>query len=326
LIGVEQQKIRKEEDYMNSTAISIEKLKKDYGSVTALEDLSLEVPTGSIFGFLGPNGAGKTSTIRLLLGLLPPTAGSIKVLGYDSQTQADQIHELTGVLLEHTGIYEQMSAEDNLEFYGRAFRIPEEKRAQRIQNLLTGLDLWERRTDRAGSWSRGMKQKLALARAMLHSPRLVLLDEPTAGLDVRSAVAIREDLQELATNEEVTIFLTSHNMEEVEKLCDRVAVINAGKLVAQGKPEELKARASGFRIEITGRGFDPNILENIRNRPEIANLEKNNGRLTIDLAIDIDFSEIVSVLVGAGAQIEEVRRVKASLEEVFLTLTGEAND
>jgi len=311
---------------MKSTAISIEKLKKDFGSVTALEDLSLEVSTGSIFGFLGPNGAGKTTTIRLLLGLLQPTAGYIQVLGFNSQTAADRIRALTGALLEHTGIYEQLSAEDNLEFYARAFQIPQIERKKRIQSLLTDMGLWGRRADRAGSWSRGMKQKLALARVMLHKPRLVLLDEPTAGLDVRSAVDIREDLRTLAVNEDVTIFLTSHNMGEVEKLCSRVAVINGGKIVAQGTPEELKARSGGFRIEITGRGFASNILENISNRPEIASLETHNGQLTIDLAVDFDFSEIVSMLVGSGAQVEEVRRVKASLEDIFLTLTGEEND
>ena len=171
-----------------------------------------------------------------------------------------------------------------------------------------------------------MKQKLALARAMLHKPRLVLLDEPTAGLDVRSAVAIRENLRRLAVNEDVTIFLTSHNMEEVERLCDRVAVIDGGQLVAQGTLEELKARISGFRIEIIGGGFDSHILEKMRNLPEINNLETHDSQLTIDLEMDFDHSVIVSMLVGAGAQIEEVRRVKASLEDVFLNLTGAEND
>jgi ABC-2 type transport system ATP-binding protein len=260
-----------------------------------------------------------------MLGLLQSTAGTVTVLGWDSQTQPDQIRANTGALLEHTGIYEQLSAEDNLEFYGRAFRIPADERAQRIQELLMDMGLWERRTDRAGSWSRGMKQKLALARAMLHKPHLVLLDEPTAGLDVSSAVAIREDLRTLAAKEDATIFLTSHNMDEVEKLCDHVAVINSGKLVAQGTPEELKSRNSNFRIEITGRGFDTNMLENISKRPEIANLKTYNNQLTIELAMDVDLPEIISMLVGAGAQIEEVRRERASLEEVFLTLTGDNN-
>jgi len=308
---------------MNSPAISIKKIKKKYGEVTALDDLSLEVPTGCIFGFLGPNGAGKTTTIRLLLGLLQPTAGSLTVLGYDSQSHADQIRNHTGALLEHTGIYEQLSAEDNLEFFGRAFRIPKKERKDRIQELLTDMGLWERRTDRAGSWSRGMKQKLALARALLHRPRLVLLDEPTAGLDVQSAVAIREDLRGLANSENVTIFLTSHNMEEVEKLCDRIAIIQAGRLVAQGKPDELKARSGSTRIEIQGRGFSAQILDLVRGNPYVTGLEIQNGQLIIDLIGEADLSDIVSTLVGNGAQIEEVRRTRASLEEVFLELTGE---
>jgi len=308
---------------MNSTAISIDQLKKEFGPVTALEDLSLDIPTGSIFGFLGPNGAGKTTTIRLLLGLLQPTAGSVKVLGYDSQTQADQIRAETGALLEHTGIYEQISAEDNLTFYGRAFRMPEADRKERIRALLTDMGLWERRGDRAGSWSRGMKQKLALARALLHRPRLVLLDEPTASLDVQSAVAIREDLQTLAEKEEVTIFLTTHNMEEAEKLCDQIAVIKAGKLVAQGKPDELKAQASGIRIEIAGRGFNDQILDLIRSNSRVAGIELQNNHLVIDLAVNSDPAELVNILVSNGAQIEEVLRTRASLEEVFLKLTGE---
>lgn len=314
-----------EKDSAAGLAICVDTLSKEFGEVKALDNLSLEVPTGCIFGFLGPNGAGKTTTIRMLLGLLQPTAGTVKVLGYDSQTQSDQIRTNTGALLEHTGIYEQISAEDNLEFYGRAFGVPDKERKERIQALLTNMGLWERRADRAGSWSRGMKQKLALARTLLHKPRLVLLDEPTAGLDVRSAAAIREDLKQLAENQDVTIFLTSHNMEEVEKLCDQVAVIYSGKLVAQGTPEELKTRSGGYRVEITGRGFDTQVLSNIRNRPEITGLETSNGQLTIDLAVDIELSEIVSMLVSSGAQIEEVRRVKASLEEIFLILTGGDN-
>lgn len=310
---------------MKTNAISVVNLKKVYGKVVALDDLSLDVSVGSIFGFLGPNGAGKTTTIRLLLGLLQPTAGSITVLGYDSQTQADQIRSQTGALLEHTGIYEQMSALNNLEFYGRAFRMPERERNNRIQELLNHMGLWERRNERAGNWSKGMKQKLALARTLLHRPKLVLLDEPTAGLDVRSAVAIREDLQSLADNEDVTIFITTHNMEEAEKLCGQVAVVQAGKLVAQGTPDDLRAHAGNFHIEITGRGFNNQVLESIRKIPEISRLESHNSHLTIDLAKDVDLSEIVSMLVANGVQVEEVQRTKASLEKVFLELTGENN-
>jgi ABC-2 type transport system ATP-binding protein len=249
----------------------------------------------------------------------------VKVLGYDTRSHADQIRAETGALLEHTGIYEQMSAEDNLEFFGRAFRMREKARKERIQVLLTDMGLWERRTDRAGSWSRGMKQKLALARALLHRPGLVLLDEPTAGLDVQSAVAIREDLRRLADKENVTIFLTSHNMDEVEKLCDRVAVIRAGRVVAQGNPDELRVRPGSTRIEIQGRGLSAQILDLVRQNPHVAALDSDNGHLVIDLIGVADPSEIVGTLVSSGAQIEEVHRTRASLEEVFLELTGENN-
>jgi ABC-2 type transport system ATP-binding protein len=310
---------------MDSLTISIKYLRKEFGPVVALTDLSIEVSAGSIFGFLGPNGAGKTTTIRLLLGLLQPTSGSVNVFGYDSQTQADQIRAQTGALLEHNGIYEQISAEDNLEFYGRAYLLPEQERKARIEQLLVEMGLWSRRTDRAGSWSRGMKQKLALARTFLHKPRLILLDEPTAGLDVQSAVAIRENLQMLADNEDVTIFITTHNMEEAEKLCDRVAVIQSGKVVAQGKPEELRTKMGSNRIEIIGRGFTSQILDLVKKNIHVAGLGLLNGHLAIDLADGIDPSEIVGLLVTNGAQIEEVRRTKASLEEVFLKLTGEEN-
>jgi len=306
-------------------AICAQQLTKDFETVRALDHLTLEISTGTIFGFLGPNGAGKTTMIRLLLGLLEPTCGNATVLGFDTQTQADQIRARTGALLEHSGIYEQMSAEDNLEFYGRAFLMDEAERKARIQELLTHMGLWERRTERVGIWSRGMKQKLALARTMLHRPKLILLDEPTAGLDVQASVGVRSDLAALASRERVTIFLTTHNMADVEKLCDQVAVIRAGRLVALGTPSELRARASGQRIEITGRDFGERALKVLQAHPQVAAVNNQNHHLIVDMLDGTDIAALVSLLVGAGAQVEEVRRSKASLEEVFLSLTGEQN-
>jgi ABC-2 type transport system ATP-binding protein len=272
---------------------------------------------------LGPNGAGKTTTIRLLLGLLEPTAGRAKVLGFDTRTQADEVRTHTGALLEHSGLYEQLSAEDNLEFYGRVWRIPAAERRARIKELLTHMGVWERRKERVEKWSRGMQQKLALARALFHRPPLVLLDEPTAGLDVMAATAVREDLAALAAREGVTVFLTTHNMAEAEKLCSRVAVIRAGSLITVGHPDELRARAGGPRVEIVGRGFTEEALALLRVRPEVAIASVNNEHLTLDLQEGADTAPLVSLLVGAGAQVEEVRRGKASLEEVFVTLMQE---
>ena len=208
-------------------AIRVEKLTKRFGSCTAVDGISLEIPTGRIFGFLGPNGAGKTTTINLLLGLMEPTSGRAEVLGCDSRTSGDAIRESTGALLEHTGLYEQLTAAENLEFYGRAYRMRAPDRQARIEELLGEMGLWDRRDDRVGVWSRGMKQRLALARASVSPSLSLFLDEPTAGLDVVAANEVRKELETLSAREGITVFLTTHNMAEAERICDRVAVIRA---------------------------------------------------------------------------------------------------
>jgi ABC-2 type transport system ATP-binding protein len=308
---------------MTETAIRIENIAYDFGTVRAVDGISLEVPPGIIFGFLGPNGAGKTTTINLLLGLLEPTDGRAEVLGFDTHTQSGEVRTRTGALLEHPGIYEQLTAEDNLEFYGRIWRLQADERRVRIKELLTHMGLWERRKERAGTWSRGMKQKLALARALLHRPPLLILDEPTAGLDVVVATAVRDDLVALAAREGVTVFLTTHNMAEVESMCNQVAVIRDGKLVAIGHPDELRERASGPCLEIFGRGFNENVLNLLRVHPDVVTAGMQNEHLAIDLHEDADVAPLVSLIVSAGVQVEEVHRGQASLEEVFLTLMEE---
>lgn len=308
---------------MTETAVRMENLRREFGPVKALDGISLEVPAGIIYGFLGPNGAGKTTTINLLLGLLQPTGGQAEVLGFNTSTQGDEVRARTGALLEHTGLYEQLSAEENLEFYGRVWRMSAAERRARIEELLSHMGVWERRKDRVGKWSKGMKKKLALARAMLHRPELIFLDEPTAGLDVVAAATVRDDLAALAAREGVTVFLTTHNMAEAERLCGQVAVIREGKLLAVGPPDELRARTGGPRVEIVGRGFDDNALGMLRARPEVAAAEVENRHLSIDLRTEMDVAPLITLLVSAGVQVEEVRRGKASLEEVFLTLMEE---
>jgi ABC-2 type transport system ATP-binding protein len=308
---------------MAEIAIRLENITRDFKTVRAVDSLSFDVPAGIIFGFLGPNGAGKTTTIRLLLGLLEPTEGRAEVLGFDTRTQPDQVRTYTGALLENTGLYEQLSAEDNLEFYGRVWGIPEPERRARTKELLTRIGLWERRQEQVGKWSRGMRQKLALARALFHRPPLILLDEPTAGLDVQAAVTVRDELAALAAKEGVTVFLTTHNMAEAEKLCSRVAVIRQGQLLALGHPDELRAQAGGPRVEIFGRGFSDQVVDLLRARPEVAAVEAQNGHLAVDLHHKTATASLVTLLVSAGVQVDEVRRGKASLEEVFLTLMEE---
>ncbi len=310
---------------MSENVISTNNLTRDFTSVRAVDHVTLEVPRGAIFGFLGPNGSGKTTTIRLLLGLIEPSEGQARVLGQDTRTQANGIRIHCGALLEHTGLYERLSALDNLEFYGRVWRLPPQERQARIQELFTNLGLWERRTEIVSSWSRGMKQKLAIARALLHRPELIFLDEPTAGLDPVAAAALHEDLASLAERQGVTVFLTTHNLAEAEKLCSQVAVIRQGKLLAIGSPDKLRAQNSAPRAEVIGKGFTESLLATLRARPEVVRVELRNSHLVLELRGETDVAPLVSLMVAGGAQIEEIHKGKASLEEVFLTLMEEEN-
>jgi ABC-2 type transport system ATP-binding protein len=308
---------------MTESAIRTELLTRDFGSVRAVDAVTLDVPRGEIFGFLGPNGAGKTTMIRLLLGLLDPTEGSARVLGHDTRTDSDAIREQTGALLEHTGLYERLSALDNLDYFGRIWRIPGTERKARVQELLTRLGLWDRRGEQVVKWSRGMKQKLAVARALLHRPSLIFLDEPTAGLDPVAAAALRDDLAGLAEHEGVTVFLTTHNLAEAEKLCDGIGVIRGGRLIAVGAPRELRERRGGRQVEVVGRGFGVDLVAVLRAQAGVQGAEVKKDRLVVVLSDGVEVAPLVGILVRGGAEVEEVRKDSASLEEVFLTLMEE---
>lgn len=308
---------------MNQIAINTDGLSRSFGTLIAVDHLSIEVPSGSIFGFLGPNGSGKTTTIRLLLGLLAPSEGKARVLGYDISREADKIRNSSGALLEHNGLYLRLTAEDNLKFYGEVWRIPKHELDVRIQELLTHLDLWERRKEVVSKWSRGMQQKLAIARTLLHNPKLVFMDEPTAGLDPLASAALHKDLASLAEREGVTIFMTTHNLAEAEKLCQQVAVIRKGRLLAVGPLDQMRAQAGGPRLEIVGNNFTPHALEQLKARSEVLNITQNNNRLLINLREAVDTSPLLGLLVNSGVQVDEVRKGKANLEEVFITLMEE---
>lgn len=230
-------------------AIETDGLTRRFGSLCAVDRLSLEIPTNGVFGFLGPNGSGKTTTIRLLLGLIAPTGGRARVLGFDVVRDGAAVRARAGALLEHTGLYERLSAQANLDFHARIAGMTPGDRASRIRELLTQIDLWERRDEPIREWSRGMKQKLAVARALLARPPLVFLDEPTAGLDPVASAALREDLSAMVRREGTTVFLTTHNLVEAERLCQRVAIVSEGALLATGTPAELRGRAGGASLE-----------------------------------------------------------------------------
>lgn len=306
---------------MTEIAIHTDRLSRDFGSVRALDALSLRVERGTVFGFLGRNGAGKTTTIRLLLGLLDPTDGHATVLGHDTRTNAADIRARSGALLEHNGLYERLSAADNLEFFGRIAHMPPHERHARSKELLTHFGLWERQADPVKDFSTGMRQKLAVARALLHRPPLIFLDEPTSGLDPVASASLRDDLAALVQHEGVTVFLTTHNLAEAEKLCHRVGIIRDGKLLALGTPQELRAQHSRPRLEVVGRGFNDSVLTALTQHPAVAHVEQENGHIALDMhAGTNDVAALVREVVQHGVQVEEVHKSSASLEEAFLAL------
>jgi ABC-2 type transport system ATP-binding protein len=216
-----------------------------------------------------------------------------------------------------------LSAENNLEFYGRVWRIPASERQARIRQLLTNLELWERRKEPVANWSRGMKQKLAMARALFHRPTLLFLDEPTAGLDPSAAAKLRDDLEKLVEIEGVTVFLNTHNLAEAERLCQQIGIIRGGKLVANGSPNQLRAQAGNPQLDIIGKDFSSDAIQDLRSRPEVLSAELHNNHLTVQLREAVETAPLVSMLVQSGVQVEEVIKAQSSLEEVFLSLVNE---
>jgi len=307
-------------------AIETKEMTRNFGNLCAVDKLSLQVPTGKIFGFLGPNGAGKTTTLRLLLGLLELDAGSAHVLGYDVATQAEAIRECTGVLLEHDGLYQRLSVNDNLEFFGCIYHMQKSVRQARIRDLLEHLGLWEKRDGGITKLSKGQRQKVAIARALLHHPSLVFLDEPSSGLDPVAAVALREDIRSLARKEGTTIFLTTHNLAEAEKVCDLVGVIRKGKLIAVGTPEDLRAGVGKPTAEVYGKGFTERAIAALHSLPHVGVVSLQGDHLQIELEPGTETAPIVSLLVREGAQVEEVRKGQGTLEEAFVTLMQEEEE
>ncbi len=308
---------------MEQYAVITENLTCKFGSLVAVDHLNLSIPRGTLFGFLGLNGAGKTTTIRMLLGLLEPDQGKGTVLGFDITGQGQAIREHSGALLEHNGLYERMTAYENLEYFARIYRISSVERENRIQELLTHLSLWDRRNDLVGTWSKGMRQKLAVARSMLHHPTLVFLDEPTSGLDPLAAVELREDLLSLKAREGTTIFLNTHNLPEAQKLCDLVGIIDHGHLLVVGPPADLLGSKTGTYLEIQGRSFSQDLVVQLRLHRAVTAVEVTGSSLQIHLADETMVNELIALVAQSGADIQNVNRGNADLEDVFINLVKE---
>lgn len=303
--------------------LQTQQLRRAFNGRNALEGLDLELETGTIFGLLGPNGAGKTTTIRLLLGLLQPSGGQAHVLGLNVRKAARQIRQQTGVLLEYSGLYERLSAAANLEFVGRAYGMQRDERQRRTQELLEIFGLWERRDEPVATWSRGMRQKLAIARALLHRPALVFLDEPTAGLDPAAAASLRQTLLDLVISTRTTLFLTTHNLVEAERMCTLVGVLKAGQLIALGSPEQLRRSDQPVPVTLHGRGFDSTGVRNaIAQLPSWTLRQASAHELQLLQPADSTLAPLIAAVVAQGGQIDRVESAAASLEDTFLELVG----
>jgi len=298
--------------------IIAEDVTRRFGDRIAVENLSLEIAEGEVFGFLGPNGAGKTTTVRMLAGLLAPSAGRAIVAGVDVCADPHRVRALVGLLPEHPGLYEKLSAWHNLKFYGDLYDLP--KAEAHIEKYLNLLGLWERRFEPVGTFSKGMKQKLAIARALLHEPRVLFLDEPTSGLDPEAAKTVRDFISHLAS-EKRTIFLCTHNLYEAEQLCTRIGLMRQ-RLIRIGSPTSLKRELYGRQIVIDLQ--EPLAISEDLNLPFVRSVQKDGRRLFVELDDPEQHNPaLIKRLVELGAQIQFVREQDRTLEEVYLELISE---
>lgn len=310
---------------MDNHAVECHDLSRRFGSQSAVAGLDFTMPRGSVFGFLGPNGAGKTTTVRLMLGLLRPTSGSVRVLGQDPLTDGEKVRRQCGVMLDNVGLYDRMTALQNLELAARIARLDASERRVRVEAGLHRVDLWERRGDRVSGFSKGMRQKLGLARALMADPQMLILDEPTAGLDPTSIVMVRELLVSLAQESGRSIFLCTHLLAEAQRICDRVGIIQNGRLLALGAPNHL-GNVGLSTIRLTLSGGDRTKMEALP-LPRGATLEAITGsEWRVSIADEADIEPIVAALVADGIGVRAVVPEQVSLEEEYLRLVGGGND
>ncbi|MFA9490789.1 MAG: ATP-binding cassette domain-containing protein [Anaerolineales bacterium] len=290
-------------------------LTKRFGEISAVENLSISVESGEVFGFLGPNGAGKTTTLRMLAALISPTQGTAYVAGYRVDGEDDEIRRSVGILTESPGLYDRLSAERNLSFFATLYEV--EDVAGQVERYLRMLGLWDRRRDEAGTFSRGMRQKLAIARALLHEPKVVFLDEPTTGLDPEAARLIREFIGELREQGR-TIFMCTHNLDEADKLCDRIAIFN-NRLLALDTPEALRRELFDRKVVFHLRAAGDDLAQVLLKLPYVHAVETMENKLVVTLDDPVMHNpEIVRALVDAGADIQFVGEVRRTLEDVYM--------
>jgi ABC-2 type transport system ATP-binding protein len=289
--------------------------------MTAVDDISFTVKDGEIFGFLGPNGAGKTTTIRMLTGLISKTSGEIRINKLDISNEKDsiKIRRMIGLLPENPGLYEKLSVYRNLEFYADLYGMSKAEKKEKIEQYLKMLGLWERRNEEVGGFSKGMKQKVAIARALLHEPKYLFLDEPTAGLDPEAAKTVRDFILKIKKNR--VIFLNTHNLYEAQRICDRIGIIKQ-KLLVIDSPEKLEKSLYKPETIIQLDEISKNILRAVKKLVGVKKVIARKKQLIIKIDKEERNPDIVKAIVRAGGRIQSVESKKRSLEDVYLKMVG----
>ncbi|MHA1904167.1 MAG: ATP-binding cassette domain-containing protein [Candidatus Thorarchaeota archaeon] len=309
--------------------VIISELTKNFGDLVAVDSINLSVPEGSIYGLLGPNGAGKSTTVRLLCTLLKPNGGTARVSGHDILEEPVKVREKTGILPEegnHT-LYPAMTAYNNLEYFAKLYGVAEEEIRPRIEELLGFMELWERKDDKAGELSTGNRQRLALCRALLHKPSVLLLDEPTSALDPVAAKRVRELILNLSKTYQQTFFINSHNLAEVQRICDRIAIIDEGKILLAGETDELKQKLytkQEYRIQIRGEISEAESIAKSMAFVEEVRADVDSVVVNIEDPFDNN-SKLMKALLDAGINVVEFAEEEATLEDLYLEVIKGGN-
>lgn len=303
--------------------IRIDGLTRKFGKVVAVENLTLQVSEGEVFGLIGPNGAGKTTTVRMLCCLIGPTSGTAYIGNNEIGREPDSlnIRQMVGLLPEAPGLYERLSPYKNLDFFAQLYDVPQIRRQEKIKELLEMLGMWKKRDERVNTFSKGMRQKIAIARALVHDPKILFLDEPTSGLDPRAAKTVRDFLSDLG-REGRTIFLNTHNLDEAERLCDRIAVLNT-QLVATGSPLELKRRFWGRTVVFQLASVSEAIISAVETLPFAKNVKAEDSSLLVDLRDPEEENSVIAETIAKnGGKIQFISEQERTLEDVYLRLIG----
>jgi ABC-2 type transport system ATP-binding protein len=301
--------------------IETENLTKKFGDLTAVDSVTLRVDEGEVFGFLGPNGAGKTTTVRMLCCLISKTDGEARIGDYEVGKDADSlaIRKLIGLVPDNVGLYEVLSAYDNLDIFGRLYGVPEAQRRENIRRLLELLGLWDKKDVIAGTFSKGMKQKLAIARALVHEPQVLFMDEPTASLDPEAAKTVRDFILDLK-KEKRTIFLNTHNLDEAQRICDKIAILNT-KLMATGTPDELERMVGNRKTVIELEQVSDSVLSALKRQFPDATVVVEGAKLTIEVPDpEKRIPDVVEAVVRSGGRVRYAGVAGSTLEETYLKL------